>query len=156
MQLHYGCKRDNNTPMFNKLGPDTGYDCINNYAPSSEMADFLNALNQSRRASEDDHLQLEPERQPGHRHDPRLLPGFHRSCKDSAGFRMVVQRSQDRHAGSDDLSRQPWKPFRIRGNADRLQKLLILYPSRLLPQNSLQSDRQLGRERRVPGRLRDT
>ena len=33
--------------MFNKLGPDTGYDCINNYAPSSEMADFLNALNQS-------------------------------------------------------------------------------------------------------------
>lgn len=45
MQLHYGCKRDNNTPMYEKLGPDTGYDCINNYAPSSEMADFLNALN---------------------------------------------------------------------------------------------------------------
>ncbi|MCH5207401.1 MAG: glucuronate isomerase [Oscillospiraceae bacterium] len=44
MQLHYGCKRDNNTPMFNKLGPDTGFDCINNYAPSSETADFLNAL----------------------------------------------------------------------------------------------------------------
>jgi glucuronate isomerase len=46
MQLHYGCKRDNNTPMFDRLGPDTGYDCINNYAPSSEMADYLNALNQ--------------------------------------------------------------------------------------------------------------
>jgi glucuronate isomerase len=45
MQLHYGCKRDNNTPMYEKLGPDTGYDCINNYAPSSQMADFLNALN---------------------------------------------------------------------------------------------------------------
>ena len=44
MQLHYGCKRDNNTAMFNKLGPDTGFDCINNYAPSSETADFLNAL----------------------------------------------------------------------------------------------------------------
>ena len=47
MQLHYGCKRDNNTPMFDRLGPDTGYDCINNYAPSSEMADYLNALNQN-------------------------------------------------------------------------------------------------------------
>ena len=47
MQLHYGCKRDNNTPMFDRLGPDTGYDCINNYAPSSEMADFLNFLNKS-------------------------------------------------------------------------------------------------------------
>ena len=46
LQLHYGCKRDNNTPMFDHLGPDTGYDCINNYAPSSQMADFLNALNQ--------------------------------------------------------------------------------------------------------------
>lgn len=44
MQLHYGCKRDNNELMYNKLGPDTGYDCINNYAPSSQMADFLNAL----------------------------------------------------------------------------------------------------------------
>lgn len=45
MQLHYGCKRDNNTSMYRQLGPDTGYDCINNYAPSSQMADFLNALN---------------------------------------------------------------------------------------------------------------
>ncbi len=44
MQLHYGCKRDNNTFMFEKLGPDTGYDCINNYAPSSQTADFFNAL----------------------------------------------------------------------------------------------------------------
>ena len=47
MQLHYSCKRDNNTGMYNKLGPDTGYDCINNYAPSSQTADFLNALNET-------------------------------------------------------------------------------------------------------------
>ena len=44
LQLHYGCKRDNNKPMFTKLGPDTGYDCINNYAPSAQTADFLNHL----------------------------------------------------------------------------------------------------------------
>ena len=44
MQLHYGCKRDNNKYMFEKLGVDTGFDCINNYAPSSDLADFLNAL----------------------------------------------------------------------------------------------------------------
>lgn len=44
MQLHYGCKRDNNGEMYQKLGPDTGYDCINNYAPSAQMADFLNAI----------------------------------------------------------------------------------------------------------------
>ncbi|MGN0387060.1 MAG: glucuronate isomerase [Lachnospiraceae bacterium] len=44
MQLHYGCKRDNNKPMYASLGPDTGYDCINNYAPSAQTADFLNHL----------------------------------------------------------------------------------------------------------------
>lgn len=44
MQLHYGCKRDNNVYRYGQLGPDTGYDCINNYAPSAQMADFLNAL----------------------------------------------------------------------------------------------------------------
>ncbi len=44
MQLHFGCKRDNNTPMFDKLGPDTGYDAIDAYYPMGELADFLNAL----------------------------------------------------------------------------------------------------------------
>ena len=33
--------------MFDGLGPDTGFDCINNYAPSGQMADFLNALNRT-------------------------------------------------------------------------------------------------------------
>lgn len=37
MQIHYGCKRDNNALMYAKLGPDTGYDCINNYAPSAQI-----------------------------------------------------------------------------------------------------------------------
>lgn len=44
MQIHYGCKRDNNALMYAKLGPDTGFDCINNYAPSAQTADFLNSL----------------------------------------------------------------------------------------------------------------
>ena len=47
MQLHYGCKRDNNTCMFEKLGPDTGYDCISNFAPSNQLADFLNAVSEN-------------------------------------------------------------------------------------------------------------
>lgn len=44
MQLHYGCKRDNNTKAFQQLGPDTGYDCMDNYAPSAQMSQLLNAL----------------------------------------------------------------------------------------------------------------
>lgn len=45
MQLHYGCKRNNNQVMFQLLGPDTGYDCIDSYTPSASLAEFLNTLN---------------------------------------------------------------------------------------------------------------
>lgn len=45
MQLHYGTKRDNNILRYKQLGPDTGYDCINTFGSSAEMASFLNALN---------------------------------------------------------------------------------------------------------------
>jgi glucuronate isomerase len=44
MELHYGCKRNNNTFVFNKLGPDTGHDCIDNFSSGAQMVDFLNAL----------------------------------------------------------------------------------------------------------------
>lgn len=44
MQLHYGCLRNNNTRMFDKLGPDTGYDSISNYAPAVQLTGFLDAV----------------------------------------------------------------------------------------------------------------
>ena len=44
MQLHYGCRRDNNGPMFRKMGPDTGFDCVDNSAPSAQTAAFLGHL----------------------------------------------------------------------------------------------------------------
>ncbi len=44
MQLHYGAKRNNNTRMFEATGPDTGYDCIDNYTPAAQLADFLDSL----------------------------------------------------------------------------------------------------------------
>ena len=45
MQIHYGTIRDNNRFRYDQLGPDTGFDCINTYDCSAEMAQFLNALN---------------------------------------------------------------------------------------------------------------
>ena len=47
MQLHYGCRRDNNGPMFRKLGPDTGYDCVDNGAASTKTAAFLGMLEET-------------------------------------------------------------------------------------------------------------
>ena len=44
MQLHYGAIRDNNKAMFAKLGPDTGFDCINTRNCAEGTAAFLNGL----------------------------------------------------------------------------------------------------------------
>ncbi|MDO4316568.1 MAG: glucuronate isomerase [Lachnospiraceae bacterium] len=44
MQLHYGVKRNNNRFVFEKIGPDTGFDCIDSHTPSASLADFLNGL----------------------------------------------------------------------------------------------------------------
>ena len=43
MQLHYGCKRNNNTRMFNRIGVDTGYDAILGSDNGANLADFLDA-----------------------------------------------------------------------------------------------------------------
>lgn len=47
MQLHYGVKRDNSKRIFGYFGPDAGVDCISNYAPSDQLADFLNLLDET-------------------------------------------------------------------------------------------------------------
>ena len=44
MQLHYGCRRNNNTKMFELLGADTGFDCINNDSPANQLIKFLDVL----------------------------------------------------------------------------------------------------------------
>ena len=62
MQLHYGCKRDNDVKRFRKLGPDTGFDCIDTYTPSAQLADLLNALNVTDELPKDDSVQSESKR----------------------------------------------------------------------------------------------
>ena len=44
MQLHFGCKRNNNSRQFADLGPDTGYDCIGAQSDPAQLTDFLDAL----------------------------------------------------------------------------------------------------------------
>ena len=47
MQLHYGVIRDNNTTMFKKLGPDTGFDAIANTNSIPALAELLDSMNRS-------------------------------------------------------------------------------------------------------------
>ena len=44
-QYHYGAIRDNNTKMYNQLGPDTGFDSIGEFNTAKAMSHFLNELN---------------------------------------------------------------------------------------------------------------
>ena len=44
MQLHVGAMRNNNTPMFERLGPDTGFDSINGMEISHGLAKLLDAM----------------------------------------------------------------------------------------------------------------
>ena len=45
MQLHYGALRNVNNRMFERLGPDTGYDCIGETDCITALAQYLDALN---------------------------------------------------------------------------------------------------------------
>ncbi len=44
MQLHIGALRDNNTRMYKKLGPDTGFDSANDLCIAESLAKFLDNL----------------------------------------------------------------------------------------------------------------
>ena len=44
-QFHYGAIRNNNRRMFEKLGPDTGFDSIGVFNTSKSMSKFLDRLN---------------------------------------------------------------------------------------------------------------
>ena len=44
-QFHYGAIRDNNSLMFDRLGPDTGFDSIGEFNTARAMSHFLNHLN---------------------------------------------------------------------------------------------------------------
>ena len=43
-QFHYGVLRNNNSRMFTKLGPDTGYDSIGDFKVAANMVKFLDTL----------------------------------------------------------------------------------------------------------------
>ncbi|MBP1756162.1 MAG: glucuronate isomerase, partial [Firmicutes bacterium] len=45
MQLHLGAMRNNNDVMFEKVGPDTGFDIMNDFAIAPHLSKLLNEMN---------------------------------------------------------------------------------------------------------------
>ncbi|MDH4203084.1 MAG: glucuronate isomerase [Phycisphaerae bacterium] len=48
-QFHLGAMRNNNTRMFNQIGPDTGFDSIGDYMTAESLSRFLDRLDQTDR-----------------------------------------------------------------------------------------------------------
>ncbi len=46
MQLHIGAMRNNNTTMYKQLGPDTGFDSINDLSIAEPLSALLNSFNE--------------------------------------------------------------------------------------------------------------
>lgn len=44
-QFHMNCLRNNNTDMFNKIGPDTGFDAVSNTPMGMKISKLLDSLN---------------------------------------------------------------------------------------------------------------
>ncbi|MBO5775796.1 MAG: glucuronate isomerase [Clostridia bacterium] len=44
MEVHFGCQRNTNKAMFEKLGPDTGFDCVNDNNHIDNLYAILNTL----------------------------------------------------------------------------------------------------------------
>lgn len=44
MQLHFNCMRNPNSRMFQRLGPDTGFDCIGPFGGGEALKDLLDTL----------------------------------------------------------------------------------------------------------------
>ena len=47
MQLHFGCIRNLSTQMYQKLGPDTGFDAVGSGGYAQELANLLDAMQQA-------------------------------------------------------------------------------------------------------------
>jgi glucuronate isomerase len=48
-QFHYGAIRNNNTRLFNQLGPDTGFDSIGDFTVAKAMSRFFDQLDKDNR-----------------------------------------------------------------------------------------------------------
>lgn len=47
MQIHMGALRNNSSRMFEKLGPDSGYDSMNDYTYAEELSNLLDSMDRT-------------------------------------------------------------------------------------------------------------
>ena len=125
MQIHYNCMRNPNSAMFAKLGPDCGFDCMNNVNCGGALYALLDRLYRTNSLPKTILYSLNP--------------------GENEMLDTMIGAFQGTEAAGKLAGQLYW-------DAHRLPQLPQLHPSRLLPPDSLQSGGRLDRERGVPRR----
>lgn len=153
-QYHIGAMRNNNPRMFEKYGPDVGFDSIDDTCIAENLSKLLAEEERAGQPAQDHSLLPESEGQLRHRHHAGQLPGRRHSGQDSIRFRLVVLRPEIRHGRPDARAGFAGSAGPFRRHADGLPLLHFLSAPRVLPPHPVQHDRQVGRKRRISGGLR--
>lgn len=142
-QYHIGALRNNNLRQFKLLGPDVGFDSINDRPMAEELSKLLSKQNEENLLPKTILYCLNPR-------DNEVLGtmignfGRRHAGQDAVRFRLVVQRSERRHGTSDDPTGAAWPVEPLCRHADRQPQLPLLHPPRILPPYSVPDDRPLG------------
>lgn len=135
-QFHFGALRNNNSRLFNNLGPDKGFDSIGDFELARPLSKFLNRLDSEDMLAKTILYNLNPR-------DNELIATMignfrmEQSPGNCNWFGLVVPRSKRWDGKTDECPFEPRvvKPFCR--NADRFAKLPLLYPSRIFPPYAL-------------------
>ena len=158
-QFHLGALRNNNTRLRRTLGPDTGFDSIGDFEIARPLSRFLDRLDQTESAREDDPVQPESPRQRAARDDDRELPGRERAGEDAVRFGLVVPGSARRDDRPDGHPVEHGPAVAVRRHGHRFALVPLVLAARVLPAPALQPARRgraagpaAGRPRRCSAR----
>ena len=147
-QFHYGAIRDNNSRMFAKLGPDTGFDSIGDFTVAKNMSKFLNMLASQDKLTKTIIYNLNPR-------DNEVVATMLGNFQDGSVAGKIQFGSGWWFLDQKDGMEKQMNALSVLGLLSRFVGMLtdsrsfLSYPRRVLPQNIVQSARQRYRTRSV-------
>ena len=136
-QFHIGALRNNNTRLFTKLGPDTGFDSIGDKPVAEPLSKLLDRLDLENKLCKTILYNLNPRDNElyatmiGNFQDGSV-PG-----KNTIWFGLVVPRPKRRHGKTVECPFNPRFAEPFHRNAHRFQEFPVVHPSRIFPSHAL-------------------
>jgi hypothetical protein len=133
MQLHLGPKRNPNTRLFEKLGPDSGFDTIGDWPQGEALLSFLDSLSKLNKLPKTIVYNLNPRDNACPSRRLRLFSGGSNPWENPIWLWMVVQRHPSGNGVSNQraLGSRPSLP--LCWDAYRFKIFFILSKTRIFP-----------------------